>query len=309
MHTQSFHLSTLFAFIKLTRPVFLAGGVLLYGLGIAIAFAQGVTINLVQAVIGQLMVCAIQMMAQYANEYFDVDGDLLNARGRTLFSGGSGVLPSGRIKLNVALFMARACAAVAILLIAFTALRNPLIGAIAALALFGSWFYSAPPLSLIESGWGELSASLIVALLVPLTGYILQAQRLDPFILIICLPLVLIHWAMLVAFELPDYEADQAVGKRTQTVRLGVRGAFILHTLLILGALVSVLMLTLTLTTYARFLWLAIPLLVWQGCTYGVSSKAHSDRRRMNLLTMGAVGLFSLTSALWLAGFVAAGLR
>ena len=296
----------LLAFIKLTRPVFLLGGVLLYGLGIAIAFAQGAAINLMQAVTGQLMVTAIQMMAQYANEYFDIDCDRLNARGRTHFSGGSGVLPSGSIKSDVALFAARVCAAVAILLIAFTALTNPRVSAIAALALIGSWFYSAPPLSLMGSGWGELSASLIVGLLVPLTGYALQAQRFDPLILLVCLPLVLIHWAMLVAFELPDCEADQAGGKRTQTVRLGGQGAFILHTLLISGALVSIL-LTMTVTAFARYLWLAIPVLVWQGCLYGVSSKAHSGWRILNLLTMGAVGLFSLTTGLWLAGFVAAG--
>lgn len=303
---QSFHLGTLFAFVKLTRPVFLAGGVLLYGLGIAIAFAQGVTINPTLAVVGQLMVTAIQMMAQYANEVFDVDGDLLNAHGRTFFSGGSGVLPGGRITLSTARNAARACAAVAILLIGLMALQNPLVSAIAALALFGGWFYSAPPLSLMESGWGELSASTIVALLVPLTGYVLQAQRLDPFMLFICLPLVLIHWAMLVAFELPDYEADKAVGKRTQTVRLGVRRAFILHTLLISGALVGIVLLILRVSTYARFLWLAIPLLVWQCFSYGVSIKARSDQRRMNLLTLGAVGLFSLTAALLVAGFVIA---
>jgi 1,4-dihydroxy-2-naphthoate octaprenyltransferase len=111
---------------------------------------------------------------------------------------------------------------------------------------------------------------------------------------------------MLIAFELPDYEADLAVGKRTQTVRLGVHGAFILHTLLLLGALLSIL-LALTVTPYARYLWLAIPLLVWQGFLYGVSSKARSGWRKLNLLTMGAVGLFSLTTGLWFAGFVVVG--
>jgi 1,4-dihydroxy-2-naphthoate octaprenyltransferase len=280
-----------------------------YGLGIAIASAQGVAISLTQAVVGQFLVSAIQLMVQYANEYFDMDSDLLNAHGRTLFSGGSGVLPSGRIKPKVAFFAARVCAAVAIFLTAFTVLRNPLVSAIATLAILGGWFYSAPPLSLMGSGWGELSASIIVALLVPSVGYIFQTQRLDPFILLVCLPLMLIHWAMIIAFELPDLVADTAVGKRTQTVRLGLHGAFILHTLLLLGALISFLILTMTVTTYARYLWLAIPLIIWQGYFYAVSSKEQSNKRRSNLLTIGAVGLFSLTTALWLVGFVTADIR
>ncbi len=298
------HIHTLLAFIKFTRPVFLLGGVLLYALGVAIAATQGAIINLGQAALGQLMVSTIQLMTQCANEVFDVEADRLNTRGRTLFSGGSGVLPGGGITQRTALIAARACAVVAIALAAIVGWNNPLAGAIAALALAGGWFYSAPPLSLMSSGWGEISASLIVAMLVPMTGYVMQTNRLNPFVLLICLPLFFLHWAMLIAFELPDAEADRAIGKRTQTVRLGVRGSGLLHALLLASALASIVLLANAAAPYAMVMTWAIPLLFWQALLYRASIRAPAGARRLSLLTLGAVALFSLSTASMLAGIV-----
>ncbi len=298
------HIHTLLAFVKFTRPVFLLGGVLLYGLGVAISAAHGSTINLGQAALGQLMVSAIQLMSQCANEVFDVEADRQNARGRTLFSGGSGVLPGGGITQQTALAAARGCAIVAMALVAIVGWSNPLAGAIAALALLGGWFYSAPPLSLMSSGWGEISASLIVTFLVPMTGYVMQANRLDPFVLLVCLPLYFLHWAMLIAFELPDMEADQSIGKRTQTVRLGVRKMAFLHAFLLAGGMAGIALLAKAAAPYATALPWAIPLIIWQALLYSASTRATAGARRLSLLTLGAVALFSLASALALTGVV-----
>lgn len=294
-------------FIRLTRPVFLLGGILLYGVGLAIAVIQGAKINVGHALIGQLVVSTIQLMAQYANEYYDIEGDRLNAQGRTLFSGGSGVLPAGNIKPKVVLTATYICASLACLLIVVTIYINPLAGTIAILALLGSWFYSAPPVALMGTGWGELTTSLIVALLVPLTGYVLQTSHVESFMFVICLPLVLIHWTMLIAFELPDYEADRRVEKLTQTVRLGLHATLILHSTLISLALIIVIVLVVIITVYARYLWLVIPLLIWQGVFYGLSSKMRHSKLRMNILTTGAVVMFSLATLLTLIGLVIPG--
>lgn len=298
------HIHNILAFVKFTRPVFLLGGVILYALGVAIAASQGMAIDLGRAALGQLLVSAIQLMSQCANEVFDVEADRLNARGRTLFSGGSGVLPDGGITQRAALIAARGCAVVSIALVGVVGWSNPLAGAMAALALLGGWFYSAPPLSLMSSGWGEISASLIVALLVPLTGYALQTQPQDLFVMRLCLPLFFLHWAMLIAFERPDAEADRAIGKLTQTVRLGVRGAALLHTLLLAGALASIVFLAKTAPPFASALPWAIPLIIWQAALYGASAHAPAGARRLSVLTLGAVGLFSLASLLALAGVV-----
>lgn len=293
--------ATLLDFIKLTRPTFLLGGVLLYGLGVVSAIRTGTTIQLLPALLGQLMVTAIQLMAQYANEYFDLDGDRLNASGRTFFSGGSGILPAGKVASTLALHSAYGCAVVGLTLIVWAAWQSPRVAAIAAVALIGSWFYSAPPLALIRRGWGELSASLIVALLVPLTGALLQRPTLEAQLLFICVPLVLIHWAMLIAFELPDRTADEAVGKCTQTVRLGQPRIQRLHTTLLIGALGSIIVAILTMPDQTRFLWLAAPLLLWQIVCYLYAAKS-GQRLVAHILTTGAVASFAGTTFLSLLG-------
>jgi 1,4-dihydroxy-2-naphthoate octaprenyltransferase len=196
-------------------------------------------------------------------------------------------LAAGCLAPRVAWNAGCVCALIAIALITLMAAVEPAAAAIGALALLGSWFYSAPPLALMGSGWGEITASLIVSThsVIALTG----------------LPLALIHWAMLVAFELPDFDADSAVNKRTQAVRLGRERATRLHNgLLILGFAVIVGLAS----TWppARFLAWAGLLAAWQVAL--VSWSARRGWIGLGWLTFGAVSLFALTALLWMAGFV-----
>jgi 1,4-dihydroxy-2-naphthoate octaprenyltransferase len=77
-------------FLRLTRPLFLLGGVLLYALGAGIANYQGKSIDWNVYWLGQACVTLLQLSAQYLNEYFDAPADQDNPN-RTPFSGGSGV--------------------------------------------------------------------------------------------------------------------------------------------------------------------------------------------------------------------------
>ena len=297
-------LRKLWAFIKLTRPVFLLGGALLYALGIAMAASQGVVIDLRRALLGQLIVTSIQLMAHYANEYYDLEVDRLIAHNRTFFSGGSGVLPSGELPRQVARRAMAACATVAIIGICVAAVQSPLMLVVGLTSLLGSWYYSAPPLALMGSGWGELTTSIIVALMVPLAGFVLQANRIDPIVLAICLPLAPIHMAMMITFEFPDFEADRAAGKRTLAVRLGKDRVAQLHNGLLAAAFMFNLVMVISHGPWpaARFVWLAMPLAAWQ--IIGVEWRARHIWTDPSLLALGGVGLFALTAGLWLIGFV-----
>src|SRR3990172_4356587 len=150
-------LTPLWSFIQLTRPLFLIGGALLYGLGAAIAHSAGAPIDWGHYGLGQLIVTSIQMTTHYANEYFDLEADRAAGPNRTWFSGGSGVLPAGRLPPQLAFNAARFTASIAIALIANTLLIEPAASAIGVLALLGGWFYSAPPIRLAASGFGELA--------------------------------------------------------------------------------------------------------------------------------------------------------
>ncbi len=291
----------LWSFLKLTRPIFLLGAAALYALGIAIAASQGAAIDLTRVLLGQWMVTAIQLTTQYANEYYDLETDRMVAGNRTLFSGGSGVLAAGELSPRTALIAARICGTVAIIAIGLVATVSPPVALIGIVALLAGWFYSAPPLALMSSGWGELSASLVVAVLTPLTGFVLQTGRIDPAVFVISLPLVLIHIAMLIAFEFSDFEGDRATGKNTLAVRLGKSRAAQLHNALILGACAALLAYSVNWDA-ARWTWLALPLAAWQ--IGGVAWRARRGWTQMQLLTVGAVALFVFAAGLWLAGFV-----
>ena len=93
--------SKIVAFLRLSRPLFLLGGVLLYALGALIARYQGAALDWGVYGSGQLAVTALQLMTHYLNEYWDVEADRLN-HNRTPFSGGSGVLVRGELTRKTA---------------------------------------------------------------------------------------------------------------------------------------------------------------------------------------------------------------
>jgi 1,4-dihydroxy-2-naphthoate polyprenyltransferase len=226
----------LLAFLTLTRPVFLLGGVMMYGLGLAWVAEDAPRIDMLAAVVGQVMVTATQLVAQYANEYYDDDADLNNAN-RTYFSGGSGVFASRALPRVVALRAAQVCAAVSLVAILFLAFRAPVAAMIGAVSLPAAWFYSAPPVAFARRAWGEIEASILVTILVPYAAYATQSALLSPSLIMMCLPLFFLHMAMLIAFSLPDRETDALVGKDTLAVVLGARTTIALHNVLLLVAI------------------------------------------------------------------------
>jgi len=291
------------SFIRLTRIQFLLGGLLLYALGAAIAASMGVAINWPAYLLGQGMVISIQLMAQYLNEYYDVPVDGLLENNRTWFSGGSGILPAGDVSTSSVLAAIRICAGVAIFTGILASSESLWMIPIFLLCFIGSWFYSAPPFSLMSSGWGELTTSVIVALLVPMAGYCLQ-NGFPPFELwLVCIPLVLVHLAMLLSFEFPDRAVDLAVGKKTLTVRLGIRGASKLGNSLI--GLAYLFLVVLLFVTGYPVLWMvaAIPLAIWQMVMLG-RVILPLTRSYFRFLTLGGVGLFALMALLLLLEFI-----
>lgn len=221
------------AFIKLTRPVFLAGGVLMFAFGCVYALRQNSPLHLSTILLGQAMVTVIQLFAQYTNEYWDVDVDRINSSNRTWLTGGSGILPAGKFQqgaLRKLLFVLAGCG---LLLSLLAGLIRPGLILIGGLALLGSWAYSAPPLSLKSSGLGELAATGIVTVLVPLTGLLIHAERPSFSIFGAVAPVALMHWAMLIIFSFPDYQADRQAGKKTLAVRLGLPFTALFHSLLV----------------------------------------------------------------------------
>jgi 1,4-dihydroxy-2-naphthoate octaprenyltransferase len=289
-------------FLRLTRPVFLLGGFLLFGLGSILAWYDGYSIRIWPYILGQSIVTVTQLSAQYANEYYDIETDRLNHARRTWFSGGSGVLAKETLSPRLAYAAMQFTSVLGLLLSASAALLSPLVSLVGLAAVVISRQYSAPPLRLVGSGWGEALASVVVALLVPVTGFAIHSNHITPVVIYTCFPLMLIHAAMLIGFEFPDFDADQTSGKRTLAVRIGKIRAAQVHNLLLALAFTIVIFLGYWVFPGIWLILLALPLAAIQ--VIQVFQYARSIHHRDRLLTLGSVGLFTLSSALALFGFL-----
>jgi 1,4-dihydroxy-2-naphthoate polyprenyltransferase len=292
--------------IRLGRPLFLAGGVVLYALGVVVAQFEGVALHVGALLWGQVAVTAVQLMTHYSNDYFDLAADRANPS-PTRWSGGSGMLAEGYLPPRVALAAAVICAGVgvtAVFILAFWVQPGFWGLFLILLALFLAWEYSAPPLRLHSRGLGEVTVALVVAVLTPLAGYTLQAGQPGLLPLLAAWPLAAMQAAMILVINVPDAVGDRRAGKRTLVIRLGAERAARLYVAVVASA------------------YLALPLLVWWGLPPVVAgavlftlpvalwqmarmaSGAWRDPTRWNSLGFWSVGLVGGTAVAELLAFV-----
>src|SRR3990172_1831464 len=140
--------SKLSLFIRLSRPLFLLGAVLLYGFGVGIARFLGTSIDWSLYLLGQGIVTTLQLSAHYLNEFYDAPSDVEN-NNRTSFSGGSGAIGPGKLTRNTALVAAATSltlmTSLSVLLLEQVNF-SPLIVIILILSFLGAFFYSTPPI-------------------------------------------------------------------------------------------------------------------------------------------------------------------
>lgn len=291
-------MKTLWLFIQLSRPLFLLGGFLFYALGAGIARYLGNPIDWRLYLLGQAWGTILQLGTQYLNEYFGAPADAQNPN-RTLFTGGSGALGPGKLPRAVALWAGVACmacvASLTVLLIQ-TGELGPATLLVMLLIFLGAFFYSIPPVRLEATGYGELTTSILVANLVPAFSLLLQAGDIHRLLAMATFPLTLLHLAMLLAFELPDYGNDVKFAKRTLMVRLGWRLGTRMHNLLIL---ISFLLLGIAIlqglpVAIALPAFIALPLALLQIWT--MNRIVNGAKPNWTSLTLAALALFSVTS-------------
>jgi 1,4-dihydroxy-2-naphthoate octaprenyltransferase len=238
------------------------------------------------------------MSAQYLNEYYDATLDRANPN-RTFFSGGSGVGGDPALPQRIALLAGLACMAIGAVLVVLlyaSHLLTPPLALILVLAFILSFSYSVPPMRLVSSGYGELTASILVANLVPAFAFLLQTGSFHRLLAMVTFPLTALHLAMLIAFSLPDYAVDEKFEKRTALIRLGWQRGMVLHNVLIVLAYV-LLALAVLQGMPLRLAWpgfLTLPLGAYQ--IWRMNQIANGAPPRYTLLTFTAVALFTLTA-------------
>ena len=226
-------------FLRLSRPVFLLVSAVQMILGTGIARYLGVSIDGLVFVLGFLWLLFVQLAATYLNEYFDVAVDQYNPH-RTLFSGGSGVLgevgSDERLGKQVALrafVVAASLAAALTFSLVWIGVVNMIVAIFMALIFLGLVFYSLPPVQFSRSGYGEIVIAMIVGILYPSLGYILQTGELHRLLTLTGLPITFLVLAYMLAVSFPDYATDLKYGKKTFLVRAGWQNVMTVHNTLI----------------------------------------------------------------------------
>ncbi|MEM9533040.1 MAG: prenyltransferase, partial [Pseudomonadota bacterium] len=166
-----------------------------------------------------------QVYLLYLNDYADEAVD--RANDRYFLSGGSRVLPEGKLQPSDLLVGASVAFAALLTLAVGNAvfLARPWLLLGAGLAVLLCWGYNSKPLQLSYRGHGEILQGLGCGVLLPLIGFYLQRGSLEGFPWLALPPLYLIFHAGNIITALPDFPSDKAGGKNTYPVRHGERRA------------------------------------------------------------------------------------
>ena len=158
----------------------------------------------------------------FSNDYADREAD---SGARTVLSGGSGVIPEGKLRPAQIQHAARRTAIALVAYSCALALAGrPWIPVYALAALLLMWLYSFKPVRASYRGGGELLQGLGVGVGLPSLGYYMQTEVwLAPAWVIG--PAFLFGVCSNVLTALPDLEDDADAGKRTWPVRHGMLSA------------------------------------------------------------------------------------
>jgi 1,4-dihydroxy-2-naphthoate octaprenyltransferase len=224
-----------------------------------------------------------------------------------MFSGGSGAIGPGKLSRNTTLVAAAitltVTASLTVLIFENTRVTPQLVFLLSISAV-GAILYSVPPVKLSSSGYGELTASILVANLVPAFAFLLQYGDLHRLVAMSTFPLTGLNLAMMLAFELPDYSNDLKYGKKTLMVRIGWQNGMFLHNVLIA---VSYLLLGLAMifglprsVAIPAFLSLPLGLLqIWQMRRIAAGFKPNWNSLTIVGVVLLGVTAYLITYAYW----------
>jgi len=301
---------SLLAWLSLFRLGATARGILPFLLGAVIAWSQGSPIDWLILLLSSVAVLFIMLMTFLVNEYYDYDTDIANKEYH-LLSGGSRILPMGLIprrRTLIAAYIFLAAAGGIGLLLYFFFKTGPLTITFGAIAIFIGYSYTARPFQLSYRGLGEIAIWFTCGWLATLTGYYLQAGRLDAVATLASLPGAFSVFLIILMNEIPDIKSDKLSGKNNLAVRLGREKAGILYViLLILCYVIIIVNIFFCVPVISAYLSvILLPLIIWNVRT--VFTKGLTDRKVQESLSLRTLVFDHLITIIYAVSFIVAGL-
>lgn len=290
-------------YIQAFRLPFLTGSLVPVLQAGALAYLEGTEhlLNLFLVLIG---VGALHSAGNLINDYIDTPrSDSLNPN-PTPFSGGSRVILDGRLTASWVFRAAVVCFTLAVLIGLYLILKGrPYVALIGLLGLIAGLFYSANPIQFMSRGLGEITIFFAFGPLITWGTYYVLTGRLTGPAFLLGFPLGFLITAIIWINEFPDYQADQAAGKRNLVVRWGLAPSRYVYILLMILPYPFLVFLVAILGMPAWILlgWLTLPLAL-RGIT--ILWKEYNNPREivpaqaMTIQTHMILGLLMVTGLL-----------
>ncbi|MBN1500742.1 MAG: 1,4-dihydroxy-2-naphthoate octaprenyltransferase [Spirochaetes bacterium] len=218
------------------RPQFFQASVIPVLLGTAVSYYQNMRVNMILLMITLTGILFIHAGLNLANDYFDFKSgtDDIN-NNYNAFSGGSRFIQNGILSPRQIIIFSVTCFSAGSLIGLYInyILPGNTVLLIGIAGVFLAFFYSAGPLKIGYTGFGELSTAIGFGPLITAGSFYVQSQKLSYLPLNASVPVALLTALILIINGFPDYESDKISGKKTLVVLLGKKNSTILYTLLI----------------------------------------------------------------------------
>jgi 1,4-dihydroxy-2-naphthoate octaprenyltransferase len=179
------------------------------------------------------------MALNMTDDYYDFRHlvDAFASDGRNPYTGGSGLLSSGRIQPEKMkqVFIAFYIVAIGIGIF-LGVMRGPFILFLLAIGFFCAYFYTAPPIRFGYRGLGEIAQLLCFGPGIGLGAYYVQTQKVSWEAFWGTLPFGIMLFSMITINEIPDYVEDRKGGKLNLVARFGRKTGVWLFILSLLSA-------------------------------------------------------------------------
>jgi 1,4-dihydroxy-2-naphthoate octaprenyltransferase len=215
-----------------TRPQFLLLSVVLAFLGVTIAWYDGY-FHLGYALLTFLGLLLVHISVNVLNDYFDYESGIdLEAR-RTPFSGGSGILPTARLKPKQVLWLGLGSLILAVPIgVYFTLTRG---WDLLPLLVFGALCAVLYTPLITKLGFPEWAPGAGMGTLPVLGAYFIQTTFYSFPAAIAAIPSGILVHNLLLLNEFPDVEADRNAGRKTMPILIGKTKAWVVYTALTLA--------------------------------------------------------------------------
>lgn len=217
--------------LKEIRANFLVLSIILVLYGTSVANWQGV-FNLKHFLLALFGLVILHIAVNVLNEYYDFKSGLDFMTPKTPFSGGSGILPQGKLNPKTVCIFAVICCFIGFIIgLYFLKIYGTKFLPIIILGGMAVVFYTTIFSKIML---GEIFAGLGLGFLPVIGAYFVQTDVYSPQILLAAVPSGILTFNLLFLNEFPDMEADKKVGKRNFVITLGKKNAAYLYAVLTL---------------------------------------------------------------------------